>query len=181
MELGRYTTEQLDYPGDGLHYLDGEPFTGILEFRFPDSRLEAEEEYRGGLLSGHRRVWYASGRLQEEAECAWGGYHGTVREWHEDGRPAADELYEYGIRTRGTRWDEQGQVAEKFELSKTDQAHHTLELSRAAFGGGETADPKKGTSQIILEQSVTALTPARSLFVLWRKAQSVRNSFDGQG
>jgi len=130
-------TLQLEYPGDGLHYLNGEPFTGILEFPQPGGGLEGEEEYKAGLLSGRRRIWHASGQLQEEAECAWGGYHGRVREWYEDGRLAADEVYEYGIRTRGTRWDEQGRVAEEFELSEADPAYHTLELSRAAFGSGE--------------------------------------------
>src|SRR5438552_6878897 len=110
MTLPRVTTLQLQYPGDGLHYLNGEPFTGILEFPKPDGGLEGEEEYKAGLLSGRRRVWSASGQLQEEAECAWGGYHGKVREWHEDGRLAADAVYEYSIRIRGTRWDEQGRV-----------------------------------------------------------------------
>jgi hypothetical protein len=32
MALARHTTEQLDYPGDGRHHLDGDPFTGILGF-----------------------------------------------------------------------------------------------------------------------------------------------------
>ena len=133
MTLSRYTTEQLDYPGDGLHYLHGKPFTGILEFRWEDGGLEAEEEYKDGLLSGRRRAWHTSGQLQEEAECAWGVYHGRRSEWHEGGQVAAEELYEFGIKTRGTRWDEAGQIVEEFVLSETDPSYRILELSRSAF------------------------------------------------
>lgn len=140
MTVLRVTTEQLDYPGDGLHYRNGEPFTGVLEFRLPNGELEAEEEYKGGLLSGLKRVWYPSGVLHLEAGCAWGGYHGRVCEWHENGRLAGDAAYEYGIRTRGTRWDDQGRAVEEFELSETDPAYRTLELSRAAFSGGEESE-----------------------------------------
>ncbi len=106
MTVTRVTTEQLDYPGDGLHYLDGVPFTGVLECWQEDGELESEAEYKDGLLSGQKRVWHPSpGGLQLEAECAWGAYHGRVREWHENGQMAGDAVYEYGIRTRGTRWD----------------------------------------------------------------------------
>jgi antitoxin component YwqK of YwqJK toxin-antitoxin module len=137
----RLPSERLDYPGDGLHYFEGQPFTGVMEFRRPDGGLEGEEEYRDGLLWGCRRIWFPSGRPQEEAECAWGGYHGRAREWYEDGRLASDEVYEYGIRTRGTTWGEDGQVAEEFKLSESDPAYRTLELFRAAFGdAGKTAE-----------------------------------------
>ncbi len=143
MTVDRVTSEQLEYPGDGLHYRDGQPFTGVLEFRLTNGGLEAEEEYNDGLLSGRTREWHPSGGLQLEAECAWGGYHGRVREWYEDGRLAADGVYEYGIRTRGTRWDEQGKVVEEFELSEADPAYCTVKLSRAAFGSaGEKAEPE---------------------------------------
>ena len=144
----RVTTVQLAYPGDGLHYLGGEPFTGTLEFTRPGGGLEAEEEYQAGLLSGRRRVWYPSGRLQEEAQCAWGGYHGRVRTWYEDGQPAGDDVYEYGIRTRGTRWDEQGRVVEDFALSNADPAYRTLELSRVAFGSGEGLAQPDAASEV---------------------------------
>jgi antitoxin component YwqK of YwqJK toxin-antitoxin module len=130
----RFTSEQLDYPGDGLHYLKGEPFTGVMEFRYKNGTLEAEEEYKDGLLSGMRRVWHPSGIPQEEAECAWGVHHGRLREWDEQGRLIIDATYEYGIRTHGTRWDEQGQVTEEFELSEADPAYRTLERARIAFG-----------------------------------------------
>ncbi len=141
MTAVRVTTEQLDYPGDGLYYRDGKPFTGVLELRLPSGGMEAEEEYKDGLLSGRTREWHPSSSIRLEAECAWGGYHGRVREWYEDGRLAADAAYEYGIRTRETRWDELGRVVEEFDLSEADPDYHTLKLSRAAFGSdAETAE-----------------------------------------
>ena len=134
--------EELDYPGDGLYYKDGQPFTGVFECRLPDGGLEAEEQYKDGLLSGRKRTWHPSGALQLEAECAWGVYHGRVREWYEDGRPAADAEYESGVRVRGTRWDEQGHVAEEFVLSEADPAYRIVIAARAAFEtSGGTAEP----------------------------------------
>ena len=132
MPLGRYTTEQLDYPGDGLHSLDGEPFTGIIESRSPDGRLEGEEEYRDGLLSGRKRGWYPTGGLELEAECAEGVYHGKVREWYEDGRLAADAVYEHGIKLRRQAWDESGDLYEDYTLSESDPAFGILQAARSA-------------------------------------------------
>ena len=133
MALGRYTSEQLDYPGDGLHYLDAEPFTGILEFRQPDGTLEAEEEYKDGLLSGYKRAWYPSGQLQLEAECAWGEYHGQVREWHESGQLASHRVYAYGIKVEGREWDEAGALVGEYRIPDSERPR--IDLYRAAFEG----------------------------------------------
>jgi antitoxin component YwqK of YwqJK toxin-antitoxin module len=147
MELGRYTTEQLDYPGDGLHYLGEEPFTGILEFRSPDGTLEAEAEYKDGLLSGLKRAWHRPGVLELEAECALGAYHGRVREWHESGTPATDSVYEYGICLRRRSWDESGSPVEDYALSESDDDYSLLQAFRRAEaghrggGGDEDAEP----------------------------------------
>jgi antitoxin component YwqK of YwqJK toxin-antitoxin module len=138
----RVTSEQLDYPGDGLYYRDGQPFTGVVESRLPDGMLEAEAQYREGLLWGRKRSWHRSGGLEFDAECAWGGYHGRVREWYEDGRVAADLEYQYAVRVRGTRWDDQGRVTEEFVLSEGDPAYEILQAARVAFGRhGEEAAP----------------------------------------
>ena len=139
MSAPRVTSLQLEYPGDGLHYLDGEPFTGVLEFRRPGGGLEGEEEYRDGLLSGRRRCWYDSDQLQEEAECAWGAYHGQVRTWHESGRLASHRVYAYGIQLEGREWDEAGEQAGEYHIPDTELS--LVESYRAAFEGGERAEP----------------------------------------
>jgi antitoxin component YwqK of YwqJK toxin-antitoxin module len=132
VEVGRCTTEELEYPGDGLHYLDGKPFTGIIESRSPDGKLEGEEEYRDGLLSGRKRGWYPTGGLELEAECAEGVYHGKVREWYEDGRLAADAVYEHDIKLRRQAWDECGNLVEDYTLSESDPAFGILQAARSA-------------------------------------------------
>jgi antitoxin component YwqK of YwqJK toxin-antitoxin module len=142
MALHRVTDEQLDYPGDGLYYLEGQPFTGVVECRLPDGTLVAESEHRDGLLWGRKRSWHPSGGLELDAECAWGGYHGRVREWYEDGRLAADLEYEYAVKVRATRWDEQGRVVEEFVLSESDPAYQIVQAARVAFARhGEVAEP----------------------------------------
>jgi antitoxin component YwqK of YwqJK toxin-antitoxin module len=142
MALDRVTSKELTYPGDGLHYRDEQPFTGVMEFRSRDGTLQAEEEFKDGLLWGRKRTWHPSGGLELDAECAWGGYHGRVREWYEDGRLAADMVYEYAVRVHGTRWDEEGRVVEEFVLREGDPGYKILEAARVAFGGqGEEAEP----------------------------------------
>jgi antitoxin component YwqK of YwqJK toxin-antitoxin module len=132
----RVTTKQLTYPDDGLHYLHGKPFTGVLEYHFRNGNLEAEEEYKDGLLSGFKRTWYLSVQLQLEAECDWGGFHGKLREWHENGQLAREAVYEYGIRIHATRWDTLGIVVEEFQLTQSDPGYEILEASRAGFEEG---------------------------------------------
>ena len=134
LEVKRVPSEELDYPGDGLHYLKGTPFTGVAYYLAKDGWVEAEEEYRYGLLWGRKRVWSGPGVLEREAQCAWGGYHGLVREWRPNGRLAAEGRYEYGIRVSGKRWDDRGGLVEDYQLQEADPAFHILESSRAAFG-----------------------------------------------
>ena len=135
----RVTTEQLTYPGDGLYYFHGQPLTGVLEIRCPDGNLESEQDFKDGLVSGRKRIWHPSGGLQLDAECGWGGYHGRVRQGQEAGQLAEDSQYEYGIRSHGTQWDEQGHVIEQFELTAGDPLYDTLIAQRAAFEGDERA------------------------------------------
>jgi antitoxin component YwqK of YwqJK toxin-antitoxin module len=147
MSARRVTTEQqLDYASDGLYYLDRVPFTGVLECRSEDGTLEAEEEFRDGLLSGRKRAWHPGGGLELEAECALGAFHGRVRRWHESGQLASDAVYEYGIRVQGRAWDESGALVEDYALAESDpafgllQAFRKAEAAHAARGGDAAPD-----------------------------------------
>lgn len=135
----RATSLELDYPGDGLMYLNDEPFTGFHTF-CDDSGWEcAEHEYRDGLLYGIKRMWWRPGLLELEAECKWGVYHGRVREWHESGHLAFDAMYEHGVKLRGKMWNELGEVIEDYTLSESEPSFRLLEsfrqkLAQAASG-----------------------------------------------
>ena len=50
----RVLSKNLAYPGDGLYYYKSKPFTGIKVYK-QDGRLEAEVEYRSGMLWGVKR------------------------------------------------------------------------------------------------------------------------------
>lgn len=131
MALPRVSTRNLEYPGDGLHYLDGIPFTGVLEYHRRDGTLDGEEEYKDGESCGHSREWFPSGRLRMEAECRWGRYHGQVREWHENGQIANHRVYAYGIKVEGLEWDESGALVGEYHIP--DSMRPQIETYRAAL------------------------------------------------
>jgi len=139
--VDRVANEELSYSDNGLWYCDDKLFTGVMEFRWPDGRLEAEREYKDGMRSGRSRVWYPSGELRLDAEFAWDAYHGRVRSWHENGQMKADELFEYGILIRAMRWDEQGRIAEQFALSDCDPLHRLLAAWRIRYAANEQTNP----------------------------------------
>jgi len=133
-EVKRVPYEELDYPGDGLYYLERAPFTGVAFYLAKDGWVESEADYQRGLLWGVTRVWFGQGILEREAQCAWGAYHGLVREWHPNGRPAVEAKYEYGVRVWGKRWDDCGILVEEFRLQEGDPGFRILKSARAAFG-----------------------------------------------
>lgn len=129
----RVRSEELDYLEDGLYYYRDEPFTGVIVYHTETGGIEVEEEYQAGLLSGWEREWYSSGVLAREAQCAWGAWHGFRREWDENGQLVAEDVYEYGIRVSGRRWDSAWNLIEAFQLQESDPAFRRLQAYRAAF------------------------------------------------
>lgn len=130
----RLRTTDLEYPGDGLHYYGGKPFTGLIVYDAPEGWVEGEEPHRDGLAWGTRRRWHAPNVLAEEAQLAHGAYHGVVRKWHENGVLADASNYEYGVRVSGRRWDETGNLIDDFQLEESDPAFEILQASRRAYG-----------------------------------------------
>jgi antitoxin component YwqK of YwqJK toxin-antitoxin module len=128
----RVTTSELDYPGDGVTYLNGERFTGFEVFHDDSGWKCAEHEYRDGRLSGVKRAWHRPGVLALEAECALGVRHGRSREWHESGVLASDAVYEHGIKVRGRAWAESGQLVEDFTLAESGPTFELLQAFRKA-------------------------------------------------
>ncbi len=131
--MDRVPIEKLNYPGDGLYYRDGIPFTGIACFVSEDGWVEADSTYREGMEWGPSRTWYAPGRLASEAQVAGGLLHGLRREWHENGTLAAEEMFELGVRIWGNRWDPEGNLIEAFQLRESDSSFRTLQEQRAYF------------------------------------------------
>jgi antitoxin component YwqK of YwqJK toxin-antitoxin module len=127
--------QELEYPGDGLYYLDGQPFTGVA-FRLARDGFERSQiEYREGLRWGAVHEWYAPGQPKVEASYYKGALHGRAREWHRNGNPAEDGAYEYGITLWEKNWEEDGTLTKDYRLEPSHPDFLTLERYRALYAG----------------------------------------------
>jgi len=137
--MKRMPASQLEYPGDGLHYVDGEPFTGITYTLAKDGSRKSEVTYRDGLQWGPANEWYRSGRPMVEATYFKGVLHGRAREWHANGQLAEDGDYEYGFTLWEKMWDEHGNLTRTFVLKETDSDFQRLAQCRRLYGAGDPA------------------------------------------
>lgn len=143
--------EDLEYPGDGLYYFNGMPFTG-LAVTTDAGRVEAEEHYRDGLLWGMKKVWHRNGQLEREAECAFGVFHGLVRTWFADGKPESESIYEHGVLVLQQRWDEAGN-ASAYRLREGDPNYELVKAYRRAFGDNAAANARDETPKSADQQN----------------------------
>lgn len=126
--------QTLEYPGDGLHYKAGVPFTGIaITHDTHGGWIQAEEEYKDGLVCGSVKTWHAPGLLATEEVCDWGVRHGSYREWNESGMLVAEGQYQFGTRVSEKRWDGNGMLVEEFRLKETDPDFKTMSLAKAVW------------------------------------------------
>lgn len=118
-------------PVSELALLNGTPFSGVAIERYDDEHVMSRTEFQDGRRHGVAREWSIDGTLTLEAPYVFDLYHGVVREWFDSGEKMSKSLYELGIRLRSARYDQQGQVLERFELSPTDPMRNMLEKLRA--------------------------------------------------
>ena len=105
---------------------------GIRRKLGPGGSVECEEDYQNGLRCGLSREWYRSGSLYHEAVFLNDVVHGTEREWYENGQLHERRECEYGIVTRETVWDEQGNEVSRYELHEGDPSYRLLQASERA-------------------------------------------------
>lgn len=125
----RVRDDQLDYGPDLIYYLAGDRFTGIGYEDVPGYGL-SEIAYRDGFQDGPARDWYLSGTLKSESWYRENVRHGFSREYNEDQVKVLEEVYEYGILVRRTRWDEAGRVAETWAIDPDGQNFARLQRYR---------------------------------------------------
>ena len=128
--MKRVPHSEVDYPGDGFYYHDGERFTGVDYILNEDEGwLQVETEYVEGLPSGLVREWGSPNgdRLVYEGQFRGGVVHGRQRRWSDDGTLIEDGEYEYGIPLWEKKWDEDGDLIDNYELKESD-ANYTLLL-----------------------------------------------------
>jgi antitoxin component YwqK of YwqJK toxin-antitoxin module len=136
--MQRVPASSIEYPGDGLSYLDGRPFTGVAYTLGADGAERSQTEYRQGLRWGNTTERYDSGQPMVESVFHKGVLHGRAREGHPNGQLAEDGEHEYGIALWERTWDENGSLEDDFVRAEYDQDHQTLLQYRALYGTGRT-------------------------------------------
>ena len=107
----RVSGDDLEMGDDYVWRLDGKPFTGVAEDRFPDGGLHGETEYTNGIQDGLSRTFWPDGQLRLEY---WLNYGSRVRarSWHPNGQMAEDTLVGGSFMRKRVRWAEDGTVLE---------------------------------------------------------------------
>ena len=131
--MERVLLRDLEYPGDGLYYFNGEPFTGIAYSLTKEGWEKSQAEYREGLRWGPAKEWYGPDKPMVDSYSFKGVLHGRAREWHKNGILAEDGEYEYGITLWEKNWDEEGILKKDYKLKESDNDYQTLQRYRAIY------------------------------------------------
>lgn len=88
-----------DVNGEFIMAYNGIPFTGIIEFYFPDKpqQLSGEEEHKDGYRVGIQSTYYPNGRKKYEYTKGKGGFDGWFRTWDESGNLTYEKLWINGV------------------------------------------------------------------------------------
>ncbi|MCE9670029.1 hypothetical protein LY474_19710 [Myxococcus stipitatus] len=130
----RVHAKKVSMADDGLHYCEGQPFTGVAYTEYPDGTLRSETSYLDGLLSGPSRGWSKNGRLVDEAEYLRDVIHGVAREWTPEGVLISEMVCEYGVKKSERKWDDDGTLVEEYVLDESDPNFALLQSFRKLYG-----------------------------------------------
>lgn len=123
----------LDYDAELIYTYNGQRFTGVGYEEEPERGL-SEISYVDGVQEGPSRDWYPSGQLKGETIYKDNVRHGHNREFREDGTLSLEEIYEHGVLVRSATFDENGNMVERFELSRDSPNFARLQRLRKQFG-----------------------------------------------
>lgn len=72
--------------GGGVYLYNGEPFTGIKIYKFPNTNnLSNEVEFKDGILDGRQVEYWPNGNLKEEYFQKYDYHIGSFKRWDENG------------------------------------------------------------------------------------------------
>jgi hypothetical protein len=126
----RVPDSELDYDGELFFTYRGEAFTGVAYEEVPGKWL-SEVSYRDGVQDGAGRDWYPSGALKGESWHRENTLHGFSREYNEAQVKISEEIYEYGILIRRTRWDDSGHEIDSWTIDPSGSSFARLQRYRA--------------------------------------------------
>ena len=111
---------ELEFTDDRRYVYNGSPFTGVGYEVHSNGTTSCEIRFRDGLEHGPARDYYPSGQLMSEARYRKGLKHGVWLEYGEDGEPIERCELAYDVLMTRTRWNESGDVIEKYVREPDD-------------------------------------------------------------
>ncbi|HUZ39634.1 MAG TPA: hypothetical protein VMV17_25205 [Streptosporangiaceae bacterium] len=129
-QVRRVPDSELDFDNELIYRWRGQLFTGIGYDDTSEAGL-SEISYRDGLQDGPGRDWFPSGGLKAESWYLENTLHGFSREFNEDQVMVSEEIYEYGILVRRTRWDDAGSEVESWNIDPGGPGFARLQRYRA--------------------------------------------------
>lgn len=87
---------------------NGQPFTGKIQYFYPNGNLEAENEYIDSHKHGRQILYYENGNIQEDYYYAFNQFYGIAKDYYENGVMSVYTKYnDYGFKLEEKQYDEQ--------------------------------------------------------------------------
>ncbi len=75
----------LDIGGGIIYNYQGAPFTGVLQFSYPNGNSQTEIKCVNGYPEGVWREYYENGQMMEESYIKYNLDYGLFKRWDENG------------------------------------------------------------------------------------------------
>lgn len=74
-----------DAGGGGTMFYNEQPFTGIIQYFYPNGNLEAEDTYVDSHKNGRQVTYYENGQIEEEWYEKFNNFYGTTKTYYPNG------------------------------------------------------------------------------------------------
>ena len=87
---------------DGIIFVEGDsaPYTGIIEKKSADSRVESTISIKAGKLEGIERNYFPNGKLKSEMSYKDGKLDGVVKKYGENGKVIQQGTFKNGVQVK---------------------------------------------------------------------------------
>ena len=160
MELNQQTS---------MVYVQGEqtPFTGTVEARYENGKLEHEISYKNGKIEGLAKEYYPNGKLKSEENYVDGQLNGKAITYYENGNIEYEENYKDGkLEGEIVFYDENGNMELK-AIYKDDKVDKVIDVKT-----GEEISDEKNKFEDCLEYSIFGVIIALYIFFIIFKFKS---------
>jgi len=95
------TPDGVDIGGGEKYNYQNAPFTGALQFSYPNGSLQTEITYVNGYVEGVCREYYSNGQMMQESYIKYNLDYGLFRQWDENGNLI--DQFDFGPGPRGIK------------------------------------------------------------------------------